>query len=102
MRTLSVSEVDVVSGGVDGELVQAGLFTIIAGAVGAGIAAFIAAPIVIPLAIASAAALVLGGTAMAAGIGDLSGAGESGGGGRTATIVIGPMRVVPEEEQPPT
>lgn len=102
MRTLSVSEVDVVSGGVDGELVGVGFLVTAAGAVGAIVVGIVAAPIAIPLGIVSGIALVMGGTAMAAGIGDLSGAGESGGGGRTATIVIGPMRVVPEEEQPPT
>lgn len=101
MRTLSVSEVGVVSGGLNEELTISGLVITVAGAIGATVAAVIAAPIAIPLGIASGVALVLGGTAMAAGIGDLSGGGGGEGGGRTGTVTIGPITIV-EEEQPPT
>ena len=100
MRTLSVSEVEVVSGGVNEELTLTGLGLVIAGAIGAAVVAVIAAPIAIPLGIASGAALVLGGVAMSAGIGDLSGGGGEGG-GHTGSVTIGPITVV-EEEQPPT
>lgn len=101
MRTLSVSEVDVVSGGLNGELTLAGVGLVVIGAVGVAVAAVVAAPIAIPLAIASGAAIAFGGVAMSAGIGDLSGGGGSEGGGRTGTVTIGEIRVV-EDEQPPT
>jgi hypothetical protein len=95
MRTLSVSEVEVVSGGVNEDLTTAGIILTIIGAAGAAVAAVVAAPIAIPLGIASGAALVFGGTAMAAGIGDLSGGGGDGG-GRTGTVTIGPITPVVE------
>ena len=100
MRTLSVSEVEVVSGGLNGELTLAGLSLIVVGAIGATVVAIFAAPIAIPLGIASGVAIALGSVAMSAGIGDLSGGGGEGG-GHTGSVTIGPITVV-EEEQPPT
>ncbi len=61
MKRLSVSEVEEVPGGVNENLTTSGLVITILGAVGATVAAIVAAPI----AIASCAALVSGGTAMA-------------------------------------